>query len=145
VFGFDSFAGLPEPWIDKNGKEVVPPGYFSTDGEVPQIDGVKFYVGWFSDTLPEYLKTAQPIALLHIDSDIYSSAKEVLWTLNDYIVNGTIIVFDEWFYKHDPEFNDHEEKAFNEWVSKFNRKCEVVSFVDMTTSGEERKIFKVLE
>ena len=48
VFGFDSFTGLPEPWIDKNNKLVVPPKYFSTNGVIPNVDNVKFYVGWFS-------------------------------------------------------------------------------------------------
>lgn len=145
VFGFDSFTGLPEPWVDKHGKTVVPPGYFSTQGTVPKVDGVKFYVGWFSDTLPEYLQIAQPIALLHIDSDLYSSAKEVLWALNNYIVEGTIIVFDEWFYRHDSQYDDHEQKAFYEWVAAFDRKYEEIPFVDSTTSGEERKIIRLME
>jgi hypothetical protein len=144
VFGFDSFEGLPEPWLDIDGRPVVPPGYFSTNGVIPNVKGVKFYKGWFTDTLQDYLKIAQPIALLHIDSDIYSSAKEVLWALNDYIVEGTIIVFDEWFYNHDPKFNDHEERAFHEWVAEFDRKCEIVPFEDNTTSGEERKIIRVI-
>lgn len=144
VFGFDSFEGLPEPWKDKDDKLVVPPGYFSTNGVIPNVAGVKFYKGWFTDTLQDYLKIAKPIALLHIDSDLYSSAKEVLCALNDQIVAGTVIVFDEWFYNHDPKFNDHEEKAFNEWVAEFDRECEVVSFVDRTPSGEERKIIMVL-
>lgn len=145
VFGFDSFIGLPEAWIDKHGVVVVPPEYFSTNGVIPNVPNVKFYAGWFSDTLPDHLKVAQPIALLHIDSDLYSSAKEVLWALNDYIVEGTIIVFDEWFYKHDAQYDDHEQRAFNEWVAAFGRRCEMVPFVDHTPSGEERKIVRVLE
>lgn len=145
VFGFDSFTGLPEAWIDKNGKVVVPPKYFSTNGVIPSVKNVKFYAGWFSDTLFDYLKIAQPIALLHIDSDLYSSAKEVLWALNDYIVEGTIIVFDEWFYKHDAKYDDHEQRAFNEWVLKFKREYQVISFVDKTVCGEERKIIRVLD
>lgn len=144
VFGFDSFVGLPEAWIDKDGVVVVPPEYFSTNGVIPNVKNVKFYAGWFTDTLPDYLNIAEPIALLHVDSDLYSSAKEVLWALNDYIVEGTIIVFDEWFYKHDPKYDDHEQKAFNEWVLVFQRECEIVPFVDKTTSGEERKIVRVL-
>ncbi len=144
VFGFDSFVGLPEAWIDKDGVVVVPPEYFSTNGAIPDVKGVKFYAGWFSDTLPKYLKIAQSIALLHIDSDLYSSAKEVLWTLNPYIVPGTIIVFDEWFYKHNAKYDDHEQKAFNEWVLAHNRKYEIIPFVDKTTSGEERKIIRIL-
>lgn len=145
VFGFDSFVGLPESWVDKNGMVVVPPGYFSTNGVVPDVKDVKFYAGWFTDTLPDYLKIARPIALLHIDSDLYSSAKEVLWALNSYIVPGTIIVFDEWFYKHDAKYDDHEQKAFKEWVLVFGRKYEIIPFVDKTISGEERKIICVLE
>jgi len=145
VFGFDSFVGLPEAWIDKDGATVVPPKYFSTNGVIPDIKNVKFYAGWFTETLPEYLKIAKPIALLHIDSDLYSSAKEVLWALNDYIVKGTVIVFDEWFYRHDERYDDHEKKAFYEWVSAFDRKYKFVSFDDKTSSGEERKIVLILE
>lgn len=145
VFGFDSFVGLPEAWIDKDGVVVVPPEYFSTNGVIPDVKDVKFYAGWFTDTLPEYLKIAQPIALLHIDSDLYSSAREVLWALNKYVVPGTIIVFDEWFYRHDSKYDDHEQRAFNEWVSEFDRKFEIVDFVDKTTAGEERKIVRILD
>lgn len=145
VFGFDSFVGLPEAWIDKDGVVVVPPKYFSTNGVIPDIKDVKFYAGWFTDTLLDYLKIAEPIALLHIDSDLYSSAKEVLWALNDYIIKGTIIVFDEWFYKHDAKYDDHEQRAFNEWISAFHRKCQIIYFCDKTISGEERKIIRMLE
>jgi len=146
IFGFDSFVGLPEAWVDKDGVTVVPPEYFSTRGAVPDIKkGVKFYEGWFTDTIPEYLKIAGQIALLHIDSDLYSSAKEVLWALNGYIVKGTIIVFDEWFYRHDERYDDHEKKAFDEWISIFGRKYEFVLFDDKTSSGEERKIVRILE
>ncbi len=144
VFGFDSFVGLPEAWVDKNGAVVVPSKYFSTNGVIPDVKNVKFYAGWFADTLPDYLKIAEPIALLHIDSDLYSSARDVLLSLNNYIVEGTIIVFDEWFYKHDAEYDDHEQRAFNEWVFAFKREHLVVPFVDKTTSGEERKIIKIL-
>lgn len=145
VFGFDSFIGLPESWVDKNGKTVVPSAHFSTGGAMPDIPGVRLFAGWFSDTLPDYLAIAAPIALLHVDSDLYSSAKEVLWTLNDYIVEGTIIVFDEWFYRHDPQYDDHEQKAFNEWVARFDRECQEIPFIDTTPAGEERKIVRVLK
>jgi hypothetical protein len=145
IFGFDSFVGLPEPWIDKDGKVVVPSKHFSTNGVIPNVPDVEFYAGWFIDTLTKYLKIAQPIALLHIDSDLYSSAKEILWALDDYIIEDTIIVFDEWFYKHDAKYNDHEERAFNEWVKEFDRKYEIIPFVDKTPSGEERKIIRILE
>ncbi len=145
VFGFDSFVGLPEPWVDKDGKLVCPSRHFSTNGAIPDVDNVKFYPGWFCDTLSDHIQIAQSIALLHIDCDLYSSTKEVLKTLDKYIVSGTIIVFDEWFYRHDPKYDDHEEKAFNEWTTECGRVCEVVPFLDRTPCGEERKIIRVLE
>lgn len=133
VFGFDSFEGLPEKWTGT----TVDPKSFSTNGVIPNVDGVQFYKGWFSETLPLYLPIAQPIALLHMDCDLYSSTKQVLWDLNDYIVPGTVIVFDEWYYNHlDVEKNrQHEQKAFYEWVQEFNRTYTLLPEIE-----EERKI-----
>ena len=42
VFGFDSFVGLPEAWVDKDGIVVVPQEHFSTNGVVPDVKSVKF-------------------------------------------------------------------------------------------------------
>jgi hypothetical protein len=136
VFGFDSFEGLPEDW------ENTPchKGFFSTDGIVPSIDGVKFYKGWFDETIPVYLKEANPICLLHVDCDLYSSTKTIFDYLHSYIKSGTIIVFDEWIYNYDPNCNDHEQKAFYEYVDKYNVEFEFIDF----QNHPERKIVKIL-
>ena len=114
ILGFDSFDGLPEDWIGTPEKK----GHFSADGILPNIDNVEFFKGWFIDTLPEYLKKAENIALLHIDCDLYSSTKTVLYNLTNYIKPGTVIVFDEWYYnfKDVEENRQHEQKAFYEWT-----------------------------
>lgn len=119
LFGFDSFEGLPEDWTGTSCKK----GDMSTGGKIPNIDGVKFYKGWFTDTIPEYQKVKAPFALLHCDADLYSSTIDILFNLNDCILPGTIIVFDEWYYNHrDIEKNrQHEQKAFHEWVIEFDR------------------------
>jgi hypothetical protein len=156
VYGFDSFEGLPEDWVDHNGKLVGSgkKGRFDTKGQVPNIKGVKWMKGWFSDTIPVYLKEAKDIALLHVDCDLYSSTKEVLWGLNDYIKEGTVIVFDEWFYNHKKAYNDHEQKAFYEWVKDFDREFEFIDYTDPTDSKKkggqkyetsERKIVKIVK
>ncbi len=129
IFGFDSFYGLPEDWITKDGKLVqgkACKGYFSTEGKIPDIKGVHFFKGWFKDTIPVYLRIAEPIAMMHIDSDLYESAKQILWGLNEHIHRDTIIVFDEWIYERNPNFDDHEQKAFYEWCKHFDRKFEFV-------------------
>lgn len=123
LFGFDSFAGLPEDWVGTNCKK----GDLSTKGFIPTIPGVKLYPGWFTDTIPEYQTIKKPIALLHCDADLYSSTIEILYKLNDCIVPGTVIVFDEWYYNHKDilENRQHEQKAFYEWVEHFGREFEL--------------------
>lgn len=148
MFGFDSFEGLPEPWIDENGKiagnGACVKGFFDAKGEIPNIPGIKFYKGWFEDTIKEYLKIAQPISLLHVDCDLYSSTKTVLYNLNDYIKSGTIIVFDEWFYNFDPIYNDHEQKCFYEWCEDFSREYELISY-HTNKSTNEQQIVKIIK
>ena len=139
IFGFDSFEGLPEDWVGTRRKK----GEFSSNGKVPNIEGIKFYKGWFVDTIPQYIRDgAKPICLMHVDCDLYSSTKTILELLNDYIVKDTLLVFDEWYYNYkDLEENrQHEQKAFFEWVQKFNRKCTIYDEIEI-----ERRIVKINE
>jgi hypothetical protein len=146
LFGFDSFEGLPEDWLCFDGTVaghgVCTKNFFTTNGAIPEIEGVKIYSGWFEDTIKEYLKIAQPISLLHVDCDLYSSTKTVLYNLNDYIKPDTIIVFDEWYYNGDPNFNDHEQKCFFEWVKDFDREFELIEH-HCPVSSNEQQIVKI--
>jgi hypothetical protein len=150
VFGFDSFEGLPEDWVDLNkniaGDGVCVKGFFSTNNEIPDIKDVKFYKGWFENTIHEYLKEVEDIGLLHVDCDLYSSTKTVLYNLNDYIKPNTIIVFDEWVYYSggNDRNDDHEQKCFYEWVKDFNREYELINHYDGTSSNEQQ-IVKILK
>jgi hypothetical protein len=107
LHGFDSFQGLSEDWDGQ-----APKGYFSTGGQPPQIDDprVKFYKGWFEDTLPAYTLPAHERLFINMDADLYSSTKFVLLCLQERITKGTYIYFDE--------FSDrfHELKAFDEFL-----------------------------
>ena len=54
------------------------------------------FVGFFEYTIPKFLNVEnQNCAFVHIDSDLYSSAKTVLTLLKNRIVTGTIIAFDD--------------------------------------------------
>lgn len=82
-------------------------------------DGVVLVKGWFSDTVPKWLsETEGEIAFIHIDSDLYESAKEILALLNERIVPGTVIVFDELcdFDQTYPNWKQGEWKALLEWL-----------------------------
>jgi hypothetical protein len=65
------------------------------------------------------------VAYLHIDSDLYSSAIYVLDRLNDRIVPGTLIVFDELSnFRLSGKLNNwpiHEWRALFEWLGKNDR------------------------
>jgi len=140
VYGFDSFEGLPEDWPGT----VCRKGEFAA--EQPDIAGVEFFQGWFKDTIHDYVKQAEPIALLHLDCDLYSSTKDVLWPLNPFILPGTIIVCDEWIYKltSGGYGDDQEQKAVSEWASTFGRHLEHIPFSDLEPlHGNERRIFRV--
>jgi predicted O-methyltransferase YrrM len=92
-------------------------------------ENVELHVGWFDATLPEF-KTKHgntPLQLLHIDSDLYSSAVTILETLKDNIVPGTVIVFDE--YLNYPGWELDEFKAWQEHVAKYKIKYEYIGRV----------------
>lgn len=112
VYGFDSFEGLPSRW----GLQYKQ-GAFSTGGHLPEIrPNVRLVKGWFKDSLPAFLEgqSAAPVAFAHVDSDLYESARVVLFTLGDRIGPGTILLFDE-FCGMQP---DDESRAFREFERK---------------------------
>jgi hypothetical protein len=133
LYGFDSFEGLPEDWNisykEKFNKHKK--GYFAVD-ELPEVkDNVTLVKGFFDTSLPKWLEVNKinAIKLLHVDSDLYSSAKTIFDNLNEFIIPGTVIVFDEfypWGRKRYETWEEHEYKALCEWVEKYDRKFEVV-------------------
>jgi hypothetical protein len=101
MYMFDSFQGIPEPW------ENYPAGHFKADPPDFNDDRAILKEGWFKDTLP----LDDVLGLVNIDSDLYSSAKEVLAGIN--VVAGSVIVFDEFFFT--PGWKTGEYKALMEW------------------------------
>lgn len=121
VYGFDTFTGLPEPWM------AFPTGAFSTHGKLPEVpNNVILIKGLFQDTLRSFEKSS--VAFIHIDCDLYSSTESVLEELADYITRGTVIVFDE-FYKLDYDAEKSEFDAFMEWVARHDKDYRVISMV----------------
>jgi len=112
VHGFDSFEGLPEAWTGY----TIGAGAFRRDS-LPKVESnVRLHVGWFDDTLPAFLaEQSGPVAFVHIDSDIYSSARTVLTELAPRMRPGSIIVFNEYF--NYPNWQQHEYRAFQEFCS----------------------------
>lgn len=126
VWGFDSFEGLPEDWITNQEDPVFIKGYFKLESLPTVRENVKLVKGWFDQTIPDWIKNnQQPIKLLHIDCDLYSSTKDVLFMLNDLILPGTLIIFDEIYNwrsrKKYTNWKNGEYKALLEWMREFGR------------------------
>lgn len=124
VHGFDAFLGLPDNWTGT----LEEAGKFSMAGKPPQVpSNAKLYIGWFHDTLPRFLaEHKEPIAILHVDCDIYSSTKTIFEHLGPRIQSGTTIVFDEYF--NYPGWKNHEYKAFQEWIAATGKRYRYIGF-----------------
>jgi O-methyltransferase len=124
--GFDTFDGMPavdgidakygafeagtfKTRLDKCQQRIAATG-------APQ-NRFSLVPGLFRDSLTE--ETARrlelrKIAVVHIDCDLYSSAREALDFITPYLQDGSIIIFDEWFhYRGNPSLG--EQRAFAEW------------------------------
>ena len=124
VYGFDGFEGLPEDWTSRMRK-----GFFARS-RLPRVrENCQLVVGWFDQTLPIFKHKIKngPIALLHVDCDLYSSTVTILNNLKDNIVPGTVIVFDE--YINYPGWQLDEFKAWQEHCRMYGVEYEYIGRV----------------
>lgn len=111
-FLFDSFEGLPDA-KEIDGKaantwqnNIDSPFYFNNckaemefAEKAMKLSGAKkykFIKGWFSKTLPDY-QFNEDIAILRLDGDWYESTMECLNFLYDKVVNGGLIIIDDYY------------------------------------------------
>lgn len=127
-YAFDSFAGLPSPsGVDAEGYRQFDEGQYQCDEPTfkanlrrqgVDLNRVTIVPGWFKDSLTDAARTALPLtraALIWIDCDLYESAVPVLNFVTDYVQDGAVIVFDDWFaFRSRPERG--EQRAFSEWL-----------------------------
>ena len=130
-YGFDSFEGLPyiksEDHLD--GYEVFQQGQFSgtratvvmeeiTRQGLP-LERVTLVEGFYSKALKsdatKKLLQDSRVAIAHIDCDLYSSASECLDFLNSRLIDGAVLLFDDWYcYRGRSDKGVH--RAFDEWI-----------------------------
>ena len=100
------------------------------------LNQVTITPGWYNQTLNEKTKktlNAKKVALVWVDCDLYESTVPVLRFITDYLQDGTIVIFDDWFcYRGNP--NKGEQKAFREWL-KNNRNFSASQYIMMPPFG----------
>ena len=123
VHGFDSFRGLPERWREDriiDGRVIdFGAGVFNLHGRVPYPETaiIRWVPGWFNESLPAFLRDrprSEHVSLLHVDSDLYSSASTIFGELGHRLRAGSVIIFDELFGY--PQYRKHEIRAFYEFL-----------------------------
>ena len=123
-YGFDTFTGLPEDWL--LGSDIEKKGTYSSDGNVPKMEGGEFIVGKFEDTLPVFFAESRPIAsVINYDADLYSSTICALNFSKQVIDKDTILIFDEFIIN--PSWEQDEFKALNEFCSINQYSYEVIA------------------
>lgn len=134
-FGFDTFEGLPEKW----GSYAKGSMAYSLESLGINDSRAGFYKGLFQDTLLPFLEQYdnRNRKLIHIDSDLFSSALFTMTQLYRYLQPGDILLFDEFAVP------SHEFLAFKIFTESFYVKYEVIGaannylFVAIKITGEK--------
>jgi O-methyltransferase len=125
-FAFDSFQGLPNiEGVDKQGNDFSEGKYTCSEEDFLRavssanlpMEKVFTVPGWYRNTLNVATRekfNLTKAAIIHIDCDLYESTKEVLKFVETLLIDGTIVIFDDWYaFRGHPDRG--EQKAFREW------------------------------
>jgi hypothetical protein len=131
-FGFDSFQGFPKPaaidqvagqaeWFKEGAlacsEQDVRKRLVRGKMDMSKVHLVK---GFFNETLTPETKARlglEKASLVLMDADFYESTRDALEFITDLLVDGTIIIFDNWWmYRGHPDKGEH--RAFTEWTEK---------------------------
>jgi O-methyltransferase len=126
-FGFDSFQGLPELSPAEGPSHEFVQGIFSSGLAKLQrnlkassvgLDKVVIVPGWFEQTCTAETKEKYQMraaSIVHIDCDLYESTKVALKFIEPLMVDGTVLIFDDWYcFRGNPDRG--EQRAFTEWA-----------------------------
>jgi O-methyltransferase len=114
VWLFDSFEGLPPPAAIDGARALAYPGdraspwyHDNCRASLEDVQGTataldlgdwtRLVKGWFETTLPTYRDRIGRIALLRIDGDWYSSVRSCLDNLYDRVVDGGLVILDDYY------------------------------------------------
>jgi hypothetical protein len=125
-FAFDSFAGMPATAGPDKEVEIFKEGTYACTEQAFRENLGRYGVpaekvvtvpGFFAETCtPENAERygIGNVGIVHIDSDLYESARTALEFITPYLNSNAVLIFDEWYqYFGHPEFG--EQRAFAEW------------------------------
>jgi O-methyltransferase len=127
-FAFDSFAGLPASAEQSVAEEWVEGAYRCSEAQFKRnlssegvnLNDVVIVPGFYQETLTPALKQRTGLrsaAIIHVDCDLYESTILVLDFITDLLRQGTVLVFDDWFYNQGRS-DLGEQRACREWLAR---------------------------
>ncbi len=144
-FAYDSFAGLPElSAVDaggefEEGQLAVSRRVFEEELERAGVDRSRVTIieGFFDSSLDRATQPAMGLdtaAVVWIDCDLYVSTVPVLEYITDLLVDGSVLVFDDWYCYH-ARPDRGEQRACSEWLGR-NPDISLVPYRDFHWAGK---------
>jgi O-methyltransferase len=126
--GFDSFEGLPQPQLEVEAQVFRKGDFRGTYEAVTEnlrrwkadFSRIQLYKGFYSDRFFEQLREKEqfpPVSICLIDVDLYDSCVPVLEFIKEYLVEGSILLFDDYNQLGEDD-NSGERKALIEFESR---------------------------
>ena len=145
LYGFDSFAGLPDEKEGLGKFGGFSKGYFSDTHleEVSRLVPTAILIpGFYSESLKDQLVSKhgmKPAKFIYVDCDLYISAYQALDFMfrNGLVKAGTLIGYDEF----DSSPGAGEELAHREILTKYGCKVELLL---QSNNGFQQNTYKVL-
>ena len=150
-FGFDSFAGLPPIDGADDPDESFYEGQYacSKPSVVANLDRCGFdwsrgalIEGYFERSLTPDCKQhhgMDHVAVALIDGDLYSSAVQCLQFIEDMVVDGTILILDDW-QAYNQADDRGERRAFAEFLARHSD-YSAEEFFEYGSPGTRGKVF----
>lgn len=88
----ENFLAVPEDQVKENFR------HFGID--VGREENIHFVKGLFSDTVVQWVDRKDPIAVLRVDGNFYSSYQDVLYAVYENVPVGGIVIFDDVYHPH---------------------------------------------
>jgi hypothetical protein len=144
LWGFDSFQGLPD--TGEHPDNIWYKGQFACTR--PEFEAILksrgfrpseygLIEGFYNESLNDAAHTllsSRKAAIVYIDCDLYDSTIQVLDFIQSYLMDGSIICFDDFYnYKGDPD--QGEQKALAEFVQRQTR-VRIIPYMDYAPLGK---------
>jgi hypothetical protein len=127
-FLFDSFQGLPALEGGDRGSTQFAEGQYAFSQEqvretlrahgVNDPARVLLVPGFFEESLPRFDRArlhGAPAVIVHVDVDLHASARTVLEWVTPHVVQGTVLLFDDW-NAFSASWAHGERAAAREWL-----------------------------